>query len=493
MYERDISKWKEDDDVFFETHNFPVMLDQVRKQPYVTFVGVPGSGKTATARHIALILQKEGYEILPIIDKNKIEDYCNTLIPQVFVIVDVIGVFGLNEMELHMINKYSERLTNPINPKTKVLMTCREAVFRNEKLSDCVLVKNENVVFLHSKENALTDEDKQNLLVKYNMNRNILTADNLASSSNMFPFLCKLFSSKTELKVYGPTFFVSPVSCILKEMNSLKKQNKLQYASLVLLMANKNKLSEKILDNDNNGTKKKKEKNKEFGEMKQDILKNCKVPSATDSFQLIDALSEMEGTYTRKSDNDFTFIHDSLFEIIAYHFGRQFPELILKYASSNYIANYIKVDTNYSQKRKRENKGKGDISCEDYKLIVKNPESETNINLCIQLLESQYAMLAERLFKDVQNGEFYNVFGNITLKCPSVLQNFILVLEKKSYDNLYNLLLSEFKNSSKISRLNYEPENIGVKNEKYLNLKTHAHTCLINEIFIESQCKSSAR
>lgn len=244
MYERDISKWKEDDDIFFETHNFPEILDQVRKQSYVTFVGVPGSGKTATARHIALILQTEGYEILPIIDKNKIEDYCNSVIPQVFVIVDVIGVFGLNEMELHMINKYSERLKDPINPKTKVLMTCREAVFRNEKLSDSALVKNENVVFLHSKENALTDEDKQNLLVKYNMNKYMLTAENLASSSNMFPFLCKLFSSKTELKVYGPTFFESPVSCILKEMNSLKKQNKYQYASLVLLMANKNKLSE---------------------------------------------------------------------------------------------------------------------------------------------------------------------------------------------------------------------------------------------------------
>lgn len=70
VYERDISKWIEEDNIFLETHNFPAMLNQVRKQPYVTFVGVPGSGKTATVRHIALILQKEGYEILPTVDKN---------------------------------------------------------------------------------------------------------------------------------------------------------------------------------------------------------------------------------------------------------------------------------------------------------------------------------------------------------------------------------------------------------------------------------------
>lgn len=59
----EVSSWKEEDDVFVESHNFQAMLDQVRTHPYVTFVGVPGSGKTATTRHIALILQRDGYEI----------------------------------------------------------------------------------------------------------------------------------------------------------------------------------------------------------------------------------------------------------------------------------------------------------------------------------------------------------------------------------------------------------------------------------------------
>lgn len=125
-----------------------------------------------------------------------------------------------------MINKYSERLKDPINRKTKTLLTCREAVFRNEMLSDCVLVKNENIVLLQSKENALNDDNKQNVLEKYDLDRDFLTSDNLTSSSSMFPLLCKLFSSEKELKVYGNTFFVSPINCILKKLSSLKIHKK---------------------------------------------------------------------------------------------------------------------------------------------------------------------------------------------------------------------------------------------------------------------------
>lgn len=69
-----------------------------------------------------------------------------------------------------MIDTYSKRITNPINPKTKTLMTCRVAVFRNKRLSNCVLVKRKNVIHLQSKENALNDNDKHNLIYSKNIN-----------------------------------------------------------------------------------------------------------------------------------------------------------------------------------------------------------------------------------------------------------------------------------------------------------------------------------
>lgn len=105
-----------------------------------------------------------------------------------------------------------------------------------------------------------------------------------------------------------------------------------------------------------------------------------------------------------------------MFEIIAYHFGRQIPELILQYASSNYIANYIKVDKHNSQNNSRGVKCENDRACEDNILIDNCHENEKIIHLCIQLHPFQYPLLAERLFKDVHSGEFYNVFGNEVLK-----------------------------------------------------------------------------
>lgn len=157
-----------------------------------------------------------------------------------------------------------------------------------------------------------------------------------------------------------------------------------------------------------------------FAEMKCSILRTCKVPSTTDNFQLINALSEMKGTYTKKNDDEFTFIHDSMFEIIAYHFGRKYPELILQYASSKYIASYVKLDKDNSRKRKREEECEEDKESEDKKRIQTSHESETIIDLSIKLHEPQYSMLADRLFKDVYNGEFYDVFGNEALKTHSI-------------------------------------------------------------------------
>ncbi|XP_052691397.1 uncharacterized protein LOC128169276 [Crassostrea angulata] len=346
IYEKDVLKWKEDDSFFVETHNFQAMLDKVRQQSFVTFVGVPGSGKTATARHIALLLQeKDGYEILPTKDINYIETYCDPRSPQVFVIDDVLGVFGFDMKELEKLTMYKDRLNKPTMPETKVLMTCREVVFKHEAFSGSILSNKKHVVQLHSEENALNDQDEYDLIAKYNLDKDLLSSDTLSKLSKSFPYLCKLFSRKEELGHYGPEFFIPPVPCILELLDNMKIRNKIHYASLVLLMTNQNALSEKDLNNENTTY---------FGQIKFKVLKRCKVDPITCSFYFIDALTEMEGTYTEQRQRGFTLIHDSMLEIVAYHFGRHFPELLLQYMDSDYIANYILPAKYKCRKRKRE-------------------------------------------------------------------------------------------------------------------------------------------
>lgn len=148
--EKEISKWRENDKVYVETHNFQAMLEKVRTQPFVTFVGIPGSGKTATARHIALILQEEGYDILPIRALRNIPDYCDHNNPQVFLIDNVLGVFELDEYNFNMLHELKHRIMNPAISKSKTLMTCREVIYRNHAISQSFLTKAENVVLLNS-------------------------------------------------------------------------------------------------------------------------------------------------------------------------------------------------------------------------------------------------------------------------------------------------------------------------------------------------------
>lgn len=92
-------------------------------------------------------------------------------------------------------------------------------------------------------------------------------------------------------------------------------------------------------------------------------------------------------------------------------------------------------------------------------------------------------MLAARLFKDVQDWEFYNVFGNESLKSQSLLQYFIAVLEKNSYYNLHSLLLTESKDSNLCTWID-EPKKASTEKMKSFSLRFEAHYFVMNERFI---------
>lgn len=412
------------------------MLEKVQSQPFMTFVGAPGSGKTVTVRHIALNLQEKGYEVLPITDIGQLETYCDPYNPQVFIIDNALGSLGFDVTAFFRLNELLEKLQDLTMTDTRVLMTCREVVFRNEKISIGEFFNESNVILLNSEEHGLNVEDKLKLLLKYKLDTNMLTEVELSSSSNMFPLLCKLFSTKDCFKCYGPSFFITPIPCILKGLAELSIINKVGYASLVLLMANQNRLSKDMLDNRNSN------ENANISKvLKFQILAACKVEKKTDNFRFIDALSELVGTYTKSCESKFTFIHESLLEIVAYHFGSENPNLILQCMTSDFIANNIKLETSNDDNRTEEMNAcatKGGHENSDVSVEKENP-----IDLCIKV--SNFKMLAERLFSDVKRGELYNVFGHTALKNASVLEAFIGVMEMEPYKELHSIFLSELK------------------------------------------------
>lgn len=55
-------------------------------------------------------------------------------------------------------------------------MTCRELVYRNEKLSTHFLSQERNVVLLNSKDNMLNDNDKLKILARYQLGSDVLSS-----------------------------------------------------------------------------------------------------------------------------------------------------------------------------------------------------------------------------------------------------------------------------------------------------------------------------
>ncbi|XP_062582013.1 uncharacterized protein LOC134243795 [Saccostrea cucullata] len=439
-----IRKWREEDSVFVETHGFLEMLQRVREQPYVTFVGVPGSGKSSTAQHISLILQTEGYEVVPVLDFRDLTQYRDPNNPQVFVINDVVGVLGVNKSKLESFLEYKENLTKPSFVKTKVLLTCRETLFN--QCNKSYFTKEQNTIKLHSSKNELNEEDQRNILEKYGLNRDLLSPALLTESSRMFPLLCKLYSSEEKFKTNGERFFISPIQCIVEEFDKMQQLNSLFYATLVLCTLNNNILSEDIL---------KDKKNNCFREMKHRVLESCEVTTSTDTFKFVKALSAMEGTYTKRRDREFSFIHDSIFEITAYHFGTQFPELILKYMRSSYIANCVKLQIYETEKEKNIEANDKSHSLESTDASSdEKPEHKKGVDLYIRVSKNQYPiqypMLAQRLYRDVENMDLYDVFMNNALKDNQLCKAFIDVLETKSYSELKQVFLSKQENTSKL-------------------------------------------
>ncbi|XP_062617403.1 uncharacterized protein LOC134279078 [Saccostrea cucullata] len=425
LHNLDLKKWEEEDTFYQETHSFPSMMQKVRDQPYVIFVGVPGSGKSATARHIALKLKSENYQVLPINDIRKIEDYCDTNNPQVFVMEDALGVYGLQQSELNIILRYKDRIITPINENSKLLLTCREIVFNEVLCHNVFLAEDNNVIKLCNSEHDLNDHDKKLILKKYGLDEDLMTSSELRSASPMFPLLCKLFVKDQKFRSLGSKFFKMPVQCFLDELDNMRSENKINYATLIICMMNGDMLSKEILRDKNNA---------QFMEMKKFVLESCKVESHTDTFKFMDALSAMKGTYTKESGAEYSFIHDYIYEICAFHYGQQFLDQILRYMDSCYIANYV--------------------IAKNVKASTRNAGEDT-YDLYLRLNEDQYPMFAERLYRDIQELKLYDVFMNDSLKHPQVIKAFIDVLQKKPYSDIKSLFLSKQESGLHLVRQGY--------------------------------------
>ena len=133
----------------------------------------------------------------------------------------------------------------------------------------------------------------------------------------MYPLLCRLFCSISKYQALGNSFFENPYDSIRQELDKLQVFNKIQYASLVICMLCQNAISENMI----------RENDFRFVEIRDFFLENCIVNCRNSEIK--DALDNMINTFTVRTNNGYSFIHDSVYEVLASHYGSKHQNQML--------------------------------------------------------------------------------------------------------------------------------------------------------------------
>ncbi|CAC5424870.1 unnamed protein product [Mytilus coruscus] len=401
-----IEQWIHSEKTFAKTKASEEVMSAIKKDNCVMIIGSPGSGKTATSHHVALIYMQNGYQLVPIYSPGEIVTYGNANKKKIFLYDDILGVFGVDPDKVNNLERRQELLLSVLENGSKLIMTCRKSVFKATEMI-CAFQSTKvfflkNVVDLESKQFSLNEDEKRCILQKHcsevGLNPNKYASWSFESANIMFPLLCRLFANEKKYQDIGLRFFNEPHECLYEKLDEMKCRSKTHYGALVLCMINKGKLSE----DDFPETK-----------VKQLIYKKCRLNDGTPELDLLDALDHMLETYVTRCDGVFRFIHDSIFEVTASHFGNQYPDLIIEYLDSNYIAHKVRVI----------------------------PE-ELSQCLYVKVRKQHYSSLGNRIYRDITTMELFNVFMNKSLTYEPFLIFFLKMLGKKSYEEIKDLFLS---------------------------------------------------
>ncbi|XP_078341385.1 uncharacterized protein LOC111106749 [Crassostrea virginica] len=392
--------WKKEDKPFHEIHSFPKILDRVQSQPITTIIGGPGTGKKATARHLALRLQTDSeFEIVPVHDVSEIKQYGHPKCKQLFLLDDVIGVFAFEHEKIINLERYKKRILNVLGKLSKIMFTCRKTVYIEASKLKSFVLNEEYIVDLDDSINSLNAEDRKQILNNHCEQNDVsLRPDKLpnvfsTAESIMYPLLCKLFFSKSKYQALQKEFFENPYICIHEEFDYLQGHKRIQYASLVLCMLCQNKITESMMKNEDS----------RFMKIKEKVFENCKISGRNS--EISDALDDMINKFTIRTNEGYSLIHDRIYEVLAFHYGNKHQEDMLEYMSSSFVANKF----------------------------INNDISDDIGDLHIKIHEKHYNAFAERLVRDLESLELHAVFTNEAFKTQCICNAFIDELKKLSY------------------------------------------------------------
>ncbi|XP_071142052.1 ankyrin-3-like [Mytilus edulis] len=386
---KDILKdWMDNDTKFINTRAAQYVLKSIKEKNCVTITASAGVGKSATLRHVALQMAKEGYDVLTVTDPGDILKFCDPTKKTLFVIDDLCGNFAVDQSDIKRWLPIMEDLKNIQKYKvTKIIAACRLQVYQDEKFQSLSVFKSCTCNLL-SEHLRLSRTEKQLIAKLYLKTKSSAVAD-FQDLYDCFPLLCKLYHDDSSLDITN--FFQHPFSVYKAEIDKLcKKGYYTKYCALALCVMLNNNVKEEMLTED---------VNEETRLIIENTCEACKLERGTSRLDLLDELNSLKDTFIIKEHGVYKAIHEKIFDFLSYYYGQKIISYLIKYADSDFIKNRFLVERN---------------DC---------------IDQFITIIPTKYhQMYIQRMINDWSIGKAHDVFSNINMKIPQFRQKFLFYL-----------------------------------------------------------------
>ncbi|XP_052071881.1 uncharacterized protein LOC127710171 [Mytilus californianus] len=325
--QKQIEDWEEKDKMFVSTIASDYVMECLQDNSCLTLTAPSGVGKSFIARHTALVLKKEGYNIIPVELPADIKTYYQPGNQTVFIVDDICGNFTANQQQIDNWKQLLPVIKIIIADKCcKIIVSCRLQVYKDDKFNILLPFKSCECNLISDKL-GLTSVEKTNIAKTY-IGTSMTDIDDLSSKCDFFPLLCSLYQEKKDVDV--KEYFKNPFDVYKSELDRLSEhgdEGKYKICSLALFVLFNNQLKEKWFQG---------KMTDEQREIIKDTCEACEISSIPKA-KLKKALDTLDGTFICKQNGVYRTVHDKLFDFLAHYFGQKMIECLIDHGDSDLV------------------------------------------------------------------------------------------------------------------------------------------------------------
>ncbi|CAC5406480.1 unnamed protein product [Mytilus coruscus] len=404
---KQIEDWEKNDKKFVSTRASDYVMECLNDNSCLTLTAPSGVGKSFIARHTALLLKKEGYNIIPVDLPSDIKTYYQPGKKTVFIVDDICGNFTANQQQIDNWKQLLSVINTIIADKCcKIIVSCRLQVFKDDKFNILLPFKSCECNLISDKL-SLTSVEKTNIAKTY-IGTSMTDIDDLSSKCDFFPLLCSLYHEKEDVDV--KEYFKNPFDVYKSELDRLSEhgdEGKYKICSLALCVLFNNQLKEKWFQG---------KMTDEEREIIKDTCEACEFNSIPKA-KLKKSLDTLDGTFICKQNGIYRTVHDKLFDFLAHYFGQKMIECLIDHGDS-------------------------DLVHERFVWQTSSDDKNSNIDFIIEIPDDYLESYLKRFIKDWSAGKVSHIFSNNNMKVLSWRQKllqYLLQINKSQQLELANI------------------------------------------------------